>query len=503
MGAEDRTRMEERMVKYADGRFFPALTAAMDNFEKAAETAAKDGIKSEFRKFSHNGGAGGTSFILADAIHRPLRMLMKPIEESEIELKIEVDSTVEVIGVKNGLIWNIVRNPANHLNRPLSMHPLAQAIDTIGILYVDDEEKALKYFTESFQDIAPIFVAKSAAEGLEVFREHQGEIGVVLSDKKMPGLSGVEFLEKITSIDDQPLRILVTAFSDLDSAVEYLNDGLLYSYLTKPWNPADLEIRLKKSLDRFWITRERNRLLRERAVAFQEMLMAEKAASIGILSSGLNHHLRNALTVVRAFFDMIPMQLQEEANGKPRDDFFWSEYYEKVEEQIGRMISILSNLSDGAGASSTHHPVLHIRDGINFAGILESTSEKELETKPDIEFSLSADADLHTITADLEKVSRMAHSIINEAVANAGPSGKIELQATNTTLGTSGAEAIRIRCIDNGELIPEKERTRLFDPFLVRADRPGELGSDLVACYLSAFQHGGTIQAIATKDHPT
>ncbi len=50
--AEDRSRMEERMVEYAEGRFFPALTAAMDNFEKAAEAAAKDGIKTEFRKFA-------------------------------------------------------------------------------------------------------------------------------------------------------------------------------------------------------------------------------------------------------------------------------------------------------------------------------------------------------------------------------------------------------------------------------------------------------------------
>lgn len=380
------------------------------------------------------------------------------------------------------------------------MHSLAQAIDTIGILYVDDEEKALKYFTESFQDIASIYTAKSAAEGLEMFRQHQSEIGIVLSDMKMPGLTGVEFLEKIRAIDDQPLRILVTAYSDLDSAVEYLNDGLLYSYLTKPWDPADLEIRLKKSLDRFWITRERNKLLRERAVAFQEMLMAEKAASIGILSSGLNHHLRNALTVVQAFFDMIPMQLQEEENGKARDGFFWTDYYEKVEEQIGRMISILSNLSDEAAASNSQHPVLHIRDGIDLAGVLESTSKKALDTNPDIEFSLSSDAHLHTITADLEKVSRMAQSIIKEAVANAGISGKIELQVSNASLESSGAEAVRIRCIDNGEPIPEKERSRLFDPFLVRSDRPGELGTDLVACYLSVFQHGGSIQAVAAED---
>ncbi len=380
------------------------------------------------------------------------------------------------------------------------MHPLANAIDTIGILYVDDEEKALKYFTESFADIAPIFTARSAAEGLETFRNHQGEIGIVLSDKKMPGLTGVEFLEKIRNIDDQPLRILVTAYSDLGSAVEYLNDGLLYSYLTKPWDPAELEIRLKKSLDRFWITRERDKLLRERAVAFQEMLMAEKAASIGILSSGLNHHIRNALTVVQAFFDMIPMQIQEEDNGKPRDYFFWNEYYEKVEEQIGRMISILSNLSDGAGASSSHHPVLHIREGIDLAELVEASVKKPLETIPGIEFTVTTDATLHTITADPGKVSRMTDSLIKEAVANAGSSGKIEVQLSNTTLKSSGFDAVRVQCIDNGEPVPEKERSRLFDPFLVRADRPGELGTDLVACYLSAFQHGGTVQAVATAD---
>ncbi len=380
------------------------------------------------------------------------------------------------------------------------MNPLANAIDTIGILYVDDEEKALKYFTESFEDIAPIFTAKSAAEGLEMFRQHQGEIGIVLSDNRMPGLTGVEFLQKIRSIDDKPLRILVTAYSDADLAVEYLNDGLLYSYLTKPWQPAELEIRLKKSLDRFWITRERDKLLRERAVAFQEMLMAEKAASIGILSSGLNHHIRNSLTVVQAFFDMIPMQLQEENNGKPRDEFFWKDYYEKVGEQIAKMISILSNLSDGADSSCYQHPLLHVREGIDLSALTESTAEKALDTNPGIEFTLSGDDDLHTITADLKKVSKMIHSIINEAASNAGSSGKIEVKLSNTTLESSGSEAVRIQCIDDGEPVPEKERSRLFDPFLVRADRPGELGTDLVACYLSAFQHGGTIQAFATED---
>lgn len=380
------------------------------------------------------------------------------------------------------------------------MYALAHAIDKIGILYVDDEEQSLKYFTESFEDIAPIYTANSAAKGLEIFHKHQGEIGIVLSDKKMPGVSGIEFLEKIRKLDDQPLRILVTAYSDLNLAVEALNEGLLYSYLTKPWDPADLEVRLKRTLDRFWITRERDKLLRERAVAFQEMLMAEKAASIGILSNGLNHHMRNSLMVIQSFFDMIPMQLQEELNGKPRDHFFWTEYYEKVEGQIGRMTSILSNLSEGTGGKDLQNPVLHTRDDIDLTELIENAARKSLGSEPTINFSVRSIDDVPVITADFEQVSQMAFNILSETAFNAGPDGTIEVKLSSTQMESSGAAAVRIQFIDDGTPVPEMERARLFDPFLVRSDRPGELGANLAGSYLTVFQHGGKIQAAGIED---
>jgi response regulator RpfG family c-di-GMP phosphodiesterase len=213
-----------------------------------------------------------------------------------------------------------------------------------GILYIDDELKSLKYFEAIFDSLAPIYIANSPEEGYALFCEHHESIGVVVSDKKMPGESGLDLLQRIRKVDPNPLRFLVTAFSDLDAAVDALNDGLLYSYLTKPWDPDELEHRLSKALGHFCLERERERLIREKAEAFQQLLMADKAASIGILSAGLNHHLRNALTVLRTFYDLLPYQLEEEIEGEPKDGAFWGDFYGEVGGQIERMTSILSNL---------------------------------------------------------------------------------------------------------------------------------------------------------------
>ena len=79
--------------------------------------------------------------------------------------------------------------------------------------------------------------------------------------------------------------------------------------------------RLSRALDRFWLTRERNRLLGNRKYSLQEQMMVEKANSIYNFSVGLNHHMRNALTVVQSFFDMIPVQLNQEIDGPPKDQF--------------------------------------------------------------------------------------------------------------------------------------------------------------------------------------
>ncbi len=360
-----------------------------------------------------------------------------------------------------------------------------------GILYIDDEMKSLKHFEAIFEDLAPIYIANSPEEGYALFCEHHDHIGVVVSDKKMPGESGLELLKRIRRFDPNPLRFLVTAFSDFDAAVDSLNDGLLYSYLTKPWDPDDLEHRLSKALGHFCLERERERLIEEKSSAFHQLLMADKAASIGILSAGLNHHLRNALTVMRTFYDLLPYQLADELEGEPKDAAFWGEFYGEVGGQIERMTSILTNLSEGTRMSG-----LNVSEGIDFAALLREAGQLVLAGRGDIHCAIFAPEDLPRLAGDAQKLAQLGRFLFEEARSTLKRGGGIEVRLS----AIDGGGSIETIFIDNGDPVPEEDLPRIFDPFYVRANTPEELGTNLMACYLTVFHHGGTIRASRTGD---
>lgn len=368
------------------------------------------------------------------------------------------------------------------MNKPFSPY---------GILYVDDEVKSLKYFEAIFESLAPIFIASSPEEGFEIFEKNHDQIGIVVSDKKMPNESGLSLLQRMRELDPKPLRFLVTAFSDLDVAVDALNDGLLYSYLTKPWDPDELEHRLSKAMSHFCLAREREELLKEKAEAFQQILMADKAASIGILSAGLNHHLRNALTVLRTFHDLLPYQLEEELDGEPRDPSFWRDYYGEVSGQIERMTSILSNLAEGTRVSG-----LRVETGIDFAALLREAGLIVLSGRDDIRFSVESDDELPLIAGDAQKLAQLARFLFEESRTTLKRGGVIEIHVKAVDEGA----AIETTFVDSGDPVPEEDLARLFDPFYVRANKPEELGTNLMACYLTVFHHGGMIRAERTAD---
>ncbi len=359
-----------------------------------------------------------------------------------------------------------------------------------GILYVDDEEKSLKYFEAIFEDVANIYTASSPDEGYRIFSEHHERIGLVLSDKKMPNESGLSLLQRMREVNPNPLRILVTAYADLDVAVDALNSGLLYSYLSKPWDPDDLEHRMVKAMRHFILGRERDQLIQEKAEAFDQLVMADKAASIGILSAGLNHHLRNALTVMRTFYDMLPFQLQEELGREPKDSAFWNDYYGEVGSQIDRMTSMLTNLAEGARTS-----LLKVEEGVDLLTIFKKAAEFVLDPDCGIEVEYQVEELIPDISGDTQKIGQMARLLFQESKSAIGEEGKIEVRFSRAANGD-----VRIVFVDDGELIADEDIQHLFDPFFVRSERPEDLGTNLMACYLTAYHHGGSIKARRTRD---
>jgi len=129
-----------------------------------------------------------------------------------------------------------------------------------AILYVDDEEKSLKYFVRAFGEQFRILTATNAQDGLKLLQEHKDEIGLLMTDQRMPGEKGVWLLERARQLKPQMIRILATAYSDMEAAIAAVNTGAIYKYVTKPWDPPELENTLKRGLEFFMVQSERDQL---------------------------------------------------------------------------------------------------------------------------------------------------------------------------------------------------------------------------------------------------
>src|SRR3989454_12638410 len=206
------------------------------------------------------------------------------------------------------------------------------------ILYVDDEEKSLKYFTRAFEDQFQILTASNATDGLGLLEEHKDEIGLLMTDQRMPGEKGVWLLEKARQLRPRIIRILATAYADMDAAIAAVNTGAIYKYVTKPWDPPQLENTIKRGLEFFMVQHERDQLLREKMSVLHNMMVADRIVSLGLLAAGLSHHIRNSLVAVKTFLDLAPSKMQEEKTdlNEPRNPDFWKEYYQNVQSQVGK-----------------------------------------------------------------------------------------------------------------------------------------------------------------------
>jgi response regulator RpfG family c-di-GMP phosphodiesterase len=116
------------------------------------------------------------------------------------------------------------------------------------ILVVDDEEAILETMTYTFEDDYHVLTATSADQALKVL-EQDGPVAVVISDQRMPEMTGVEFLSRVFEMDPTTTRIILTGFADMNAIIRAINDGHVYAYITKPWEPADLKQVVRRAVD--------------------------------------------------------------------------------------------------------------------------------------------------------------------------------------------------------------------------------------------------------------
>lgn len=131
----------------------------------------------------------------------------------------------------------------------------------ITVLYVDDEEHNLVSFKATFRHDYTVLTAISGSVGLELLRNNS--VDVIISDQRMPEMSGVDFLVQSRVLAPDAVRIVLTGYSDLESVVSSINEAQVFRYLGKPWEENDLRMTIESGADIQRLSRDNARLLVE------------------------------------------------------------------------------------------------------------------------------------------------------------------------------------------------------------------------------------------------
>ena len=127
------------------------------------------------------------------------------------------------------------------------------------ILIVDDEENILKTLERLMEDEGyRIFFADSGFKGLEIIKHE--DIHLVISDQKMPGMDGIKFLYEVKKTSPDTIRIMLTGFADVNIAIQAINEGEVYRFITKPWNNVELLSTVKQGIEYYDLKMELGRL---------------------------------------------------------------------------------------------------------------------------------------------------------------------------------------------------------------------------------------------------
>jgi two-component system response regulator HupR/HoxA len=146
--------------------------------------------------------------------------------------------------------------------RPSTTHPY-------GILIVDDEAGILESLSLTLGSDYSVYTASNGEEGLAILERE--EIALIIADQVMPAMSGVEFLEKAIERNPHAIRMMLTGYADIGSLVRAINDGRIYRYIAKPWEPDEVRLNVKRALEAYDLATENTQLAAALADANQRL----------------------------------------------------------------------------------------------------------------------------------------------------------------------------------------------------------------------------------------
>lgn len=326
---------------------------------------------------------------------------------------------------------------------------------TAYLLFVDDDVANLIVWETACADRFPVLTASDGEQALELLRVH--EIGVVISDQRMPGMSGIELLEQVRRESPNTVRMLITAHSDLAVAVDAINRGGVHRYLRKPCALAELRKDIADAMALY--------ALREQARAVEQRLMlTERVYTLGLVAAGLGRKLGRPAEIIRESMTRARAEVHAIVTQDDPGAGHMSTLRRQLDSLETRLSSALLEVErlmelaadrDLVDAGSDTHAV-------DVVAVLQlALSLARGEQRRDVDVSL----DLHEVPmarGTSQKLSQVILSLLVnalDAVSSLPPT-----QREVTVRLDRDHDHVLLDVLDNGPSIVSSDLERLFDP---------------------------------------
>jgi len=383
-------------------------------------------------------------------------------------------------------------------------------IPSYRLLVVDDEPMALNLVNRVFEAESDIEVLSttSAVRGMEMAM--LSDIDLVITDQRMPEMDGLQFLARIREIRPHALRVLLTAFPDTTVALKAINEGLVYKFVLKPWEPEDMRVTIRRALETKRLSDEHEKLVGQLKSSHEDLVHAEHMAALGRLSAGLGHELSKAVDPLVAGLGSLETEMGRllgvaKAAEKAAKAGFAADEVDALKSELLRANpEIVGSAGETLAAVRTAAEALEVL----IRGIEQYAVRGEPEPF-DINQAVLSAVQLVThrykngikLERDLQAVPlvRGRGPEITQVVLNLlGNAADAVQQADNPVVHLRTSHhggKVRIEVSDNGKGLDPAIAQKLFQPFASTKGPRRGTGLGLSICRSIVESHGGTIEA--------
>jgi signal transduction histidine kinase len=376
------------------------------------------------------------------------------------------------------------------------------ALETL--LVVDDEEGITSAIAEIFRGRYQVITALSAEEALAKLETE--DVAVVISDQRMPRMTGAELLARIAVTQPEATRIMLTGYADLESVVKAVNDGQIYFYMTKPWQSGELEAVIERAFEHHALLQKNRELIDQlrQANADLEAKVEQRTLELREKNSALEasnkikneflgiaaHDLRSPLGSIGSMAELL---LDEDDRMAPAEA---GEFLGLIRSTSKQMLTLVNDLLDisriEAGKIQLQRENVDLR---SFLGEIEKYNQM-LGRRKKIQLEVNCEADVLAVTFDRERIRQVLNNLVGNAFKFSPPETSVRLDVV------SAGETLEFSVSDQGQGIRHEELPLLFGAFQRTSTLPtgGEQSSGLglLICKQIVEAHGGAIGVEST-----